>query len=79
MASELLFYRPDNGHIATGRLETNGNFTGLATGGVSSGWTHVVSVGRELLFYRADNGHIATGRLETNGNFTGLAEGALSP
>ncbi|MEW1908857.1 hypothetical protein AB0442_10390 [Kitasatospora sp. NPDC085895] len=44
MSSELLFYRPDNGHIATGRLETNGTFTGLAQGGLSSNWLAVTPV-----------------------------------
>ncbi|HWX36074.1 MAG TPA: hypothetical protein VNZ53_52745, partial [Steroidobacteraceae bacterium] len=64
------------GNIATGRLGTDGNFTGLATGGgLSNGWTHVVATGRELLFYNAATGNIATGRLGTDGNFTGLATG----
>src|SRR5262245_66513771 len=75
-ADPLLFYRAETGDIATGRLGTDGNFTGLATGGgLSTGWTHVVATGRELLFYRTDTGDIATGRLGTDGNFTGLATG----
>ena len=44
MTQELLFYDAATGNIATGRLGTDGNFTGLATGGgLTNGWTHVVA------------------------------------
>src|SRR5262249_16783116 len=67
------------GNIATGRLGTDGNFTGLTTGGgLSSGWTRVVATGGELLFYRAQTGDIATGKLGTDGHFTALAISTLT-
>jgi hypothetical protein len=42
---ELLFYNAATGNMATGRLDGDGNFTGLATGGgLSKAITHVVAV-----------------------------------
>ena len=42
---ELFFYNAATGNVATGRLDENGNFTGLTTGGgLSKGWTHVNTV-----------------------------------
>ncbi|MDT5329354.1 MAG: hypothetical protein QOF31_651 [Mycobacterium sp.] len=76
MARELFFYNAETGDVGTGRLDTDGNFTGLTTGGgLSTGWTHVNTVGRELFFYNAETGDVATGRLGTDGNFTGLTTG----
>ena len=77
MSRELFFYNSATGSVAAGRLETDGNFTGLTVGaGLSEGWTHVTAVGRELFFYNADTGAVAAGRLGTDGNFTGLTVGA---
>ncbi|MGW6738224.1 hypothetical protein, partial [Streptomyces sp. NPDC055013] len=62
--------------VAAGRLSTDGNFTGLTTGGgLSTNWTNVVPVDRELFFYNASTGTVAAGRLSTDGNFTGLTTG----
>jgi hypothetical protein len=45
MSRELFFYISKNGDVAAGRLSTDGNFTGLTTGGgLSTGWTHVNTV-----------------------------------
>jgi hypothetical protein len=76
---ELLFYKASDGEIATARLETNGTFTGLKSGGVNPNWTHIVTAGRELLFYKASDGEIATARLEADGIFTGLKSGGVNP
>jgi hypothetical protein len=76
MSRELFFYISKNGDVAAGRLSTDGNFTGLTTGGgLSIEWTHVNTVGRELFFYNAESGDVAAGRLSTDGNFTGLTTG----
>jgi hypothetical protein len=76
MTRELFFYNAATGTIAAGRFSTDGNFTGLTTGGgLSKGWTHVVGVGRELFFYNAATGAIAGGRLGFGGNFTGVTTG----
>jgi len=37
MARELFFYNSTTGSCAAGRLDTDGNFTGLTTGGGLSG------------------------------------------
>jgi hypothetical protein len=45
VGTELFFYNAATGTVATGRLDENGNFTGLTTGGgLSKGWTHVNTV-----------------------------------
>ncbi|MEU9076518.1 hypothetical protein [Kitasatospora sp. NPDC048538] len=79
MSREMLFYRADDGLIATARLGTDGIFAELADGKLAPNWTHIVPVGRELLFYRAGDGVISTGRLDTEGIFAELAEGGLNP
>jgi hypothetical protein len=48
MARELLFYNAATGNVASGRLGTDGNFTGLTTGGgLSKNWTNVNTVSFE--------------------------------
>jgi hypothetical protein len=45
MARELFFYNANTGSCATGQLDSDGNFTGLTTGGgLSTGWSHVNAV-----------------------------------
>jgi hypothetical protein len=45
MALELFFYNANTGSCATGQLDSDGNFTGLTTGGgLSTGWSHVNTV-----------------------------------
>ncbi|MGW6738225.1 hypothetical protein, partial [Streptomyces sp. NPDC055013] len=57
MTRELFFYNASTGSVAAGRLGTDGNFTGLTTGGgLSTNWTNVVPVDRELFFYNASTG-----------------------
>jgi hypothetical protein len=79
MAAILFFYNKDSGSIATGNLSQDGNFTGLTTGKVSTGWSQVTTVGNDLLFfYNKDSGSVATGNLSQDGNFTGLTTGKVS-
>src|SRR5262245_21973653 len=55
--SVVLFYNAGTGSIATARVDADGTFTGLKEGGgLSTGWTDVVPIGRELLFYNAGSG-----------------------
>ena len=44
MARELFFYNSSSGEFATGRVDADGNYAGLAGGGLSPGWAHVVAV-----------------------------------
>src|SRR5262249_14425168 len=57
---ELLFYRAETGDIATGRLGTDGHFTGLAIGRLSNGWTHVVATNEATIRVMTYNMYVGT-------------------
>ncbi|MFF8266684.1 hypothetical protein ACF059_04740, partial [Streptomyces sp. NPDC016562] len=44
LGRELLFYRSGNGDIATGRIDTNGIFTGLADGHLVPHWKIITGI-----------------------------------
>jgi hypothetical protein len=79
MAGELLFYRSNDGVIATATLDNTGRFHGQLDGQLNPDWTHIVAVGQELLFYRSNDGVIATATLDNTGRFHGQLDGKVNP
>ena len=63
MARELFFYTAESGDVAAGSARYGWELhrSDHRWGGLSTGWSHVNTVGRELFFYNAESGDCRRG------------------